>query len=63
MSEFDYPEICEDCPQRVVVQCKDCKYGSDPVEGYIACNNDIGTVDCIIHEPNWFCADGERKEE
>ena len=47
--------------QEAVVRCKYCKYGSDPVEGYIACNNDIGTFDCIIHEPNWFCANGERR--
>lgn len=59
-------DICYGCPiierylelmsaQPEIVRCKDCKY------------NDDG--ECIIKagwfpvKPNWFCADGERKQE
>ncbi len=42
-----------------VVRCKDCVnkecFGRD---GKIVCD-----LDGFIHEPDWFCADGERREE
>lgn len=41
-----------------VVRCKDCKYGVDW----------DGRLGCEWHgfyqtEPNWFCADGERRDD
>ena len=45
-----------------LIRCKDCKHG---IEGcidrntnkliYIVCDNDD------THDPDWYCADGERK--
>lgn len=44
-----------------VVRCKDCKSNSGCGRGIYA-----GMVICYntgaIHSPNWFCADGERKD-
>jgi hypothetical protein len=41
-----------------LVRCKDCVnkecFGRD---GKIVCD-----LDGFLHEPDWFCADGERKE-
>ena len=42
-----------------VVRCKDCYYYMDYEN---RCFNEKITADNII-EPNWFCADGERKEK
>lgn len=36
-----------------VVRCRDCKYHQEK-----SCEVMIG-----VYEPDWFCADGERKEE
>lgn len=41
-----------------IVRCKDCKFGTDW----------DGRLGCEWHgfyktEPNWFCADGERKDD
>ena len=42
-----------------VVRCKDCKYQE--------CEGRNGMIVCDItgesHSPEWFCADGERKDE
>jgi len=38
-----------------LVRCKDCKRGSLDEYGYVNCDR------CETHEPDWFCADGERK--
>lgn len=47
-----------------VVRCKDCRYGQ-------YCTDGKTTYQCfkwnsgefgMLHEQNWFCADGERKE-
>ena len=46
--------------QKELVLCKDCKHGVLCNEGEIDCTKDIGTFKATIHEPNWFCADGER---
>ena len=49
-----------------VVRCKDCKFGSTtgdcniPLNGHIQCS--IHGDGYEIHDSNWFCADGERKE-
>lgn len=40
-----------------VVRCRDCKHGEPGECGY--------GIDCygeFWHEPDWFCADGERRE-
>ena len=50
-----------------LVRCKDCKYGKHIVSAF---NGEV-TIYRIFcskrgnesHEPDWFCADGERKEE
>ena len=42
-----------------VVRCKDCKYGEKANAVYL-CGKSRGFG--IAHEPDWFCADGERKE-
>jgi hypothetical protein len=45
---------------RPVVLCRDCKYSYDSVGGW-CCSHGI-CVDCIVHE-DFFCADGEKREE
>lgn len=40
-----------------VVRCRDCKYAQTDVMYH-----DIW-CDGIIRKPNWFCADGERRDE
>ena len=42
-----------------VVRCKDCKYHEDEEIGMVYCPNALGGW---VAE-NWFCADGERKED
>ena len=46
-----------------LVRCKDCKHGEKPLTfkyypNLIWCNK----YECS-HDGDWFCADGERKEE
>ena len=43
-----------------VVRCKDCKYSWEDIGG-LTCSYGC-CVDCIVRE-DFFCADGERKEE
>ena len=43
--------------QEAVVRCKDCKYG-EPWGVLIGCGKSKGFG--ITHNPEWFCADGER---
>lgn len=61
--------ICSECNAVHVVLCKDCKYGHhiiNTVNGEVR----VYRVICVkpygqgsaVHEPDWFCADGERKE-
>ena len=52
MTDFPTADVVE------LVRCKDCEYGVDW----------DGRLGCEWHgfyrtEPNWFCADGERREE
>ena len=42
-----------------LVRCKDCKYG-EPWGTLIGCGTSKGFG--ITHNPDWFCADGERRE-
>ena len=39
-----------------VVRCKDCRHKCGEHDGYICCDKNRW------HEPDWFCADGERKK-
>lgn len=43
-----------------VVRCKDCKYSWEDIGG-LTCSYGC-CVDCIVRE-DFFCANGERKEE
>lgn len=42
-----------------VVYCKDCKHGEKANDVYL-CGKSRGFG--VAHEPNWFCADGEKKQ-
>lgn len=42
-----------------VVRCKDCKHHDDEEIGMVYCPKQIGGW----VKTDWFCADGERKEE
>ena len=48
-----------------VVRCKDCKHGEQLFPDYISCRiSDENESGChASHKPEWFCADGERKDE
>ena len=50
-------KLIEEAPD-AVVKCKDCKHGRQ---------YDSNAIDCeyreLATEPDWFCADGERKSE
>lgn len=43
-----------------LVRCNACKHGKPCNDGEINCEKDIGTFKTTVHEPDWFCADGER---
>ena len=50
-----------------LVRCKDCRWGdwsrNGKGEHMILCyNGDTGIEDGYLHEPDWFCAEGKRKE-
>ncbi|MCR4622645.1 MAG: hypothetical protein K5663_11250 [Clostridiales bacterium] len=56
----EYPTI----EAEPVVRCKDCKYGQYEEWDNGECVDK--TVYCDgygIHKPDWYCADGERREE
>ena len=44
-----------------IVLCKDCKFGTERPDEYIACDADLRRTD--IHSPDWFCAGGKRRTE
>lgn len=48
-----------------VVRCKDCKWSNDDcsecMNPTLALGGDY--TSCLYIEPNWFCADGRRKEK
>lgn len=48
---YDAPVVEE------TIRCEDCKHKVGEHDGYICCDKNTW------HEPDWFCADGERKEE
>jgi len=45
---------------RELIRCKDCKYGEHMCQPWsdIVCTENRAT-----HIPDWFCADGKRKED
>ena len=63
-------EFCKSCPDPIckipaadvvpIVRCKECRYAYDSVGGW-CCSHGI-CVDCIVRE-DFFCADGEKREE
>lgn len=55
----------DDCPiwrwfkDQMIVKCKNCKHGEKVNSVYLCCKpRGFGAA----HEPDWFCADGKRKE-
>ena len=44
-----------------VVRCKNCKYGIPSSKDYVFCSK--ATYFSKYKEPNWFCADGEARDE
>jgi hypothetical protein len=48
-----------DVPNKVV-RCKDCKYGEVSIVPWS--QNHYCKRQKLVHEPDWFCADGEQKE-
>jgi len=50
-----------------VVRCRDCVYGclskNARDEDKVFCENpDFERMDYLVNEPDWYCADGERRE-
>lgn len=48
---------------RPVVLCRDCKYGQGAKMDFW---NEYEGIECIggvVHRKDWFCADGEKREE
>ena len=53
-------DTLEDVPSIEVVRCKDCRhYESDDLCGNAGCCKSTGLI--VVHD--WYCADGERREE
>ena len=55
-------------PLPVVVRCKDCKWGdwsrNGKGEEMILCyNGNTGIEDGYLHEPDWFCAEWEKRDD
>ena len=58
------PEYCPLKEQPEIVRCKDCKHGQYEEWDNGECVDK--TVSCDgygIHKPDWFCADGIRRED
>jgi rRNA maturation endonuclease Nob1 len=54
--------------QPEVIRCKDCKHATMTADGKMCKYCEIDTDDfgyqrVVYHDANWFCADGERREE
>ena len=54
----DVRAYLEGRPQPEIIRCYACKYGEQANDVYL-CGKSRGFG--IAHEPDWFCADGERK--
>ena len=60
-------EEIADRPQELV-RCKDCKHATMTANGKMCKYCEIDTDDfgyqrVVYHDADWFCADGERREE
>lgn len=44
---------------KIVVRCKDCEYSYDEIS-YLCCSHGV-CIDCEV-PPNFYCAEGKRKE-
>lgn len=54
-----YIEIIPAADVAPVVHCKDCEYSYDEIR-YLCCSHGVCT-DCEV-PPNFYCAEGKRKE-
>ena len=66
-SEPPKPTTFEDLGYVQVVRCKDCRWGEPTKNAFgedsIICGNDDTYIDRYITiPPDWFCADGERRD-
>ena len=52
--------LLKDQPQ--LVRCKDCKFGFSEY-GYVFCTKPYVEKGSANHKPDWFCADGERRDK
>ena len=57
LREEEADELMDDHWVGELVRCKDCKYGNVTFNGIVLCSKGGK------HEPDWFCADGERRTE
>lgn len=61
---YAIPETVENVQE--LIRCKDCKFGEACKNGRgehgVMCYNSHNASHSWVHEPDWFCADGERKE-
>lgn len=46
--------------QTEIVRCKDCEYGAPTIINGVWLSVTCGDVD---HRPEWFCADGKRRDD
>lgn len=58
-------DVCEELQMELdkIVHCKECKYGMPCNDGEYYCEKGIGTFDTLVHEPDWFCGDGDRLDK
>jgi hypothetical protein len=57
-----YEDISDeiDDEEECIVRCKDCKFGFSEY-GYVFCTKPFVEKGNANHNPDWFCADGERR--
>ena len=63
MQVYAIPETVENIQE--LVRCKDCKHREACKNGRgehgVMCYNSHSASHSWVHEPDWFCADGEEK--
>ena len=63
--EIDFHGVFKQETVGEIVRCKDCKH-RELDEGFYVCKLDTGDLYELgrnAEDDNWFCADGERKED
>ena len=59
-------KITIELEERKLVTCAECKFGNPTYNGrgeeMVDCLNKYTGLMGVLHEPNWFCADGEANE-